>query len=158
MSILLIMCLLNYIYYLFNRTDDELKNINPENIKYFSFDHLVFNAKPCHIYDGDTFSVIFKYRNEYIKYKCRCNGYDSPEMKPLLSKPNRDDEIRLANLAKNRLTELLNKNELVTIKCHSFEKYGRILVTVYNNIDNDSINDIMIKENHGKSYHGGHKE
>jgi len=151
------MCLLNY---LFNRTNNELKNINPENIKYFSFDNLVFDAKPCHIYDGDTFSAIFKYRNEYIKYKCRCLDYDSPEMKPLLTKLNRDEEIRSTKLAKKRLTEILNKNPngLVTIKCHSFEKYGRILVTVYNNIDNESINDIMIKENHGKPYHGGHKE
>jgi hypothetical protein len=153
------MSLCNCIQYLFNNKI-KLKDIEPDTIDYFTFNNLVFDAKPCHIYDGDTFSAIFEYKGEYIKYRCRCLGYDTPEMKPLLSKPNRDEEIRLAKLAKERFTELLNKNPdgLIKIKCHGFEKYGRILVTIYNNIDKDSINDIMIKEKHGKPYSGGSKE
>jgi endonuclease YncB( thermonuclease family) len=138
---------------------EELKKMDENKISYFSFNGMEFHAKPCNIYDGDTFSVIFKYRDEYIKYRCRCYGYDSPEMKPLLSKSNRSEEIALAKLAKERFTELLNKgpNGLVKIKCYGFDKYGRILVTVYNNIDQESINDIMLKENHGKPYDGGRK-
>jgi len=45
---------------------------------------------------------------------------------------------------------------LVTIECFDFDKYGRILVNVYN--DNILINEIMINENHGKKYDGGKKD
>jgi endonuclease YncB( thermonuclease family) len=147
---------MSFLYKLFNK-NYELQNINEDNIQYFTFKNKEFIAKPVNIYDGDTFTAIFKFKDEYIKYKCRSLGYDSPEIKPLLSKPNRELEIENAKKAKERFTELLTKNKLVTIKCDDFDKYGRILVTIYNNIDNDSINNIMIKEGHGYIYNGGTK-
>lgn len=136
-----------------------LKQKNPDSIPYFSFKNKIFDAKCCSVYDGDTFTVIFMYNGEIIKYKCRCYGYDSPEIKPLLIKENREEEIKLAHKAKDRFLELINKspNGMIKIECLNFDKYGRILVNVYNNVDNDSINDIMIKENHGKQYFGGTK-
>ena len=139
-----------------SKLNNNLVNINPNDIQYFSFKGLTFNALYCNIYDGDTFSVVFIHNNSIIKYRCRCLGYDTPEMKPLLSKPNREQEIELAKKAKSRFTELLEKssNKIIKIECFDFDKYGRILVKVYNNIDNDSINDIMIKENYGKPYNG----
>jgi endonuclease YncB( thermonuclease family) len=137
-----------------------INNDNDIDIPYFSFKGLTFIAKPCSIYDGDTFSCIFEYKNELIKYKCRCLGYDSPEMKPLLSNPNRKNEIELAHKAKDRLVELLNKHKskLIKIECFEFDKYGRLLVKIWNMIDVKSINDIMIEEGHGKSYSGQTKE
>ena len=127
---------------------------------YFSFIGKTFYARACNIYDGDTFSIIFLHNNEVIKYRCRCLGYDSPEMKPSLSNPNRDKEKELALNAKNRFTELLTKHEsgLVFVECFEFDKYGRILVRVYNMIDTKSINEIMIEEGHGKNYDGGKKD
>jgi endonuclease YncB( thermonuclease family) len=137
-----------------------LLNTNIDEVKYFTFKNMVFDALPCNIYDGDTFSAVFVFNNRIIKYRCRCLGYDTAEMKPLLSKPNRDQEIELAIKAKNRFIELLEKNpnKLIKIECFDFDKYGRILVKIYNNIDNESINDIMIKEKHGKPYNGGKKD
>jgi len=134
--------------------------MNDFDIPYFSFNGKIFYAKHCHIYDGDTFSIIFEYNGELIKYKCRCIGYDSPEMKPLLSNLNRKNEIELAHKAKDRLEELLNKHstKLIKIECYEFDKYGRLLVKVWNMIDEKSINDIMIEENHGKPYFGKTKE
>jgi endonuclease YncB( thermonuclease family) len=133
---------------------------NENDIPYFSFCNKIFYAKHCNIYDGDTFSVIFEYRNEFIKYRCRCYGYDSPEMKPLLSNTNRNHEIQLAHLAKNKLEELLNKHDkkLIKIECFNFDKYGRLLVKVWNMVDEKSINEIMIEEGHGKPYLGKTKE
>jgi endonuclease YncB( thermonuclease family) len=127
---------------------------------YFSFSGKTFYARACNIYDGDTFSIIFLNNNEVVKYRCRCIGYDSPEMKPSLSNPNREKEKALAILAKNRLIELLSKHEsgLVFIECFEFDKYGRILVKVYNMIDEKSINEIMVEEGHGKNYDGGKKD
>ena len=52
----------------------------------------------------------------------------------------------------------MNDNQLVYIKCGGFDKYGRLLGTIYINKDDDkSVNDIMIENNHGYEYHGGKK-
>lgn len=131
---------------------------DPEKMACFTFDKKEFIGIPTNIYDGDTLCVVFEYNKEIVKYKCRCLGYDSPEMKPLLSNPNREHEKTLAQSAKTRFTELLRKNKTIKIKCHGFDKYGRILVEIWNGIDSESINSIMIKEGHGKPYDGGHKE
>ena len=143
-----------------SKMENKLQNINPKEISYFSFKSQVFTALPCNIYDGDTFSVIFEYRGEIIKYKCRCLGYDTAEMKPSLSNINREHEKELAHKAKDRLEFLLNKNpsKLIKIECFEFDKYGRILIKVWNMIDEECINDIMIREGHGKMYGGGTKE
>ena len=144
-----------------NEHFDKLNKINdPKDIPYFSFAGKTFIARHCHIYDGDTFSVIFEYKGEFIKYKCRSLGYDCAEMKPRKNIENRDNHILLAHKAKDRLEELLNKHptKLIKIECFEFDKYGRLLVNIYNNIDTKSINNIMIEEGHGKVYNGGTKE
>lgn len=137
-----------------------LEKVSEKDIPYFTFNSKFFYAKPCHIYDGDTFSIMFEYGNEIIKYKCRCVGYDTAEMKPRLNVENREQIIQKAHAAKNRLTELLQKHPsgLVKVQCLNFDKYGRILVTIWNMIDNKSINEIMMEEGHGKAYSGGTKE
>lgn len=140
--------------------EKKLKEINEKDVEYFSFKGKIFYAKPCHIYDGDTFSSIFEFKDEIIKYKCRAMGYDTAEMKPKLNVENREYEKELAKKAKERFTELLNKHPsgLVKIECLEFDKYGRLLVNIWNHIDEESINDLMIKEGHGKKYLGGKKE
>lgn len=145
----------------FEKTNEKLLNIkDAKDVPYFSFSGKTFIAKHCNIYDGDTFSVIFEHNGELIKYKCRCMGYDCAEMKPNKDKPNRDEEKELAIKAKNRLEELLNKHstKLIKIECLQFDKYGRLLINVYNMVDEKSINQIMIDEGHGKPYIGGTKE
>ena len=144
-----------------NAAKEKLKHIvDDKEVPYFSFNGLSFYAMPCHIYDGDTFSVIFEYKGNLIKYRCRCTGYDCAEMKPLKSDPNREHEKELAHKAKDRLIELLGKHpsKLIKIECGEFDKYGRLLITFYNMVDNKSINQIMIDEKHGKPYEGGTKE
>ena len=138
----------------------QMLNVKSEDIKYFTFEGKVFYAKHCNIYDGDTFSVIFNYKGDLIKYKVRCIGYDSPEMKPLKTNEHRILEKELALKSKLRLEELLNKHEtkLIKIECFQFDKYGRLLVKVWNMIDKKSVNEIMIEEGHGKAYDGGTKE
>ena len=135
-------------------------NVDEKEIPYFSFSGKILIAKPCHVYDGDTFSIIFKENGQYIKYRCRCIGYDSPEMKPLKTNTNREHEKDLAIKAKNRLIELLykNPNKLIKVQCFEFDKYGRILVNIWNMVDIKSINLIMIEEGYGKPYDGGKKE
>lgn len=139
---------------------DKLKDINDKDIPYFSFKGKTFYAKHCNIYDGDTFSVIFNHEGKFIKYRCRSLGYDTPEMKPLKINENRLVEKALALKAKIKFEELLNKHEtkMVKIECFDFDKYGRLLVIVWNMVDEKSINQIMVDEGYGKIYDGGKKE
>jgi endonuclease YncB( thermonuclease family) len=134
--------------------------IEPDNMPCFSFIGQNFVGIPANIYDGDTLSIIFVYNGMPVKYRCRTLGYDSPEMKPFLSNPNREAEKELAHKAKDRFIELLTKHpeKHIFIKCHEFDKYGRLLVEIWNYIDKASINNIMINEGHGKPYQGGTKE
>jgi len=139
---------------------DKIQKEDKEKIKCFSFKDQIFYGYPTNIYDGDTFSLIFVYKDEVIKYRCRCAGYDSPEMKPPLSNQNRDNEKVLAHKAKECLIELLGKHEtkMIKVKCGEFDKYGRLLIEMWNMVDETSINEIMVKEGHGKLYNGGTKE
>jgi endonuclease YncB( thermonuclease family) len=127
---------------------------------YFTFKGKELVAYPVSVYDGDTFSAIFDYNGEAMKYRCRCYGYDSPEMKPSLKNENRDEEKRMALQAKHQLSEYLNKHSsgLVRMECLDFDKYGRILVNVWNMVDEESVNDLMIRGNHGVPYFGGKKD
>ena len=138
----------------------KLQVLKDEEYEYFNFKGKTFYAKYCNVYDGDSFSVLFFYKNDVIKYKCRMMGYDSPEMKPLLSNENRIHEKELAILAKNRLIELLSMHptHLIKIECFEFDKYGRLLVNAWNMVNEKSINEIMVEEKHGKPYFGGKKE
>ena len=134
--------------------------IDPEKMPNFSFIGQNFIGIPANVYDGDTLSILFVYNGIPVKYRCRANGYDSPEMKPLLSNPNRIKEKELANSAKKRFIELLTKqpDKNIFIKCHEFDKYGRLLVDIWNGVDTESINTMMINEGYGKPYQGGTKE
>ena len=104
--------------------EDDLRNTNENELSYFSFEGKRFKAKPCNIYDGDTFSILFLYNGILMKYRCRCLGYDTPEMKPSLKNPNREKEKEMAKKAKERFIELLGKGKdgLVEVECFEFDK------------------------------------
>ena len=53
----------------------------------------------------------------------------------------------------------MNTNQLVYIKCGEFDKYGRLLGTLFiNKEDEKSINQLMIDEGYGYEYDGGTKK
>tara|TARA_B100001093_G_scaffold479963_1_gene509422 strand:+ start:892 stop:1185 length:294 start_codon:yes stop_codon:yes gene_type:complete len=93
-------------------------------------------------------------------------GYDSPEIKPRLNIKNRVDIINKAVAARDYLKSLI-ENKIVDIQLSGFDKYGRVLSTVYI-IDPDSnkimcknklnINELMVRTGYGYSYMGGTKK
>jgi len=109
------------------------------------------------VYDGDTFTVAIRYESEIVRAKCRILGIDTPEMKPLKTKPNREEEIKKAKEAKG-VVEKLILNKYIKLNVMGLDKYGRYLVSVNCPDTGKSISDILIGKNLAYSYDGGTKQ
>ena len=137
-----------------------LNNTNDKKIKKFTLKGKTYRAKVVDIYDGDTITVLIRYRLKTIKFKVRMLGYDSPEMRPLWNNPNRFEIKKSAIKAKIALqNKIINK--IVNLECGDFDKYGRLLGTVYINgglcESSININQWMIYNGFGYKYNGGTK-
>ena len=162
-----------------NQVIDELKNIKSSDIPEFSLNGVKTSGKIVEIYDGDTCKIVLLNNNILQKFNCRINGIDTPEMKPPLNKPNREIEIKNAHRCRNKVVQLctniipnvdidfngkkisLDTNtKLVHVECLEFDKYGRLLVNIYDfeNPKSLSYNDILINEGFAKKYNGGTKD
>jgi hypothetical protein len=154
----------------------KLKILN-NDIPFFSLDGQTFQSKIVDIYDGDTCSIVIKLDGKYLKFKLRCLGYDSPEIKPPLNTENRLQLIDLAIKSRNyfisRVTNcdidllkhyskkeikelIMNNTKLVTLKTHGWDKYGRLLGEIF--IDGININNEMVEKKYAYKYDGGTKE
>jgi len=144
--------------------DYYLQKRNNKNTELYSLKGKTFRAKVVDVYDGDTITVVFKLDGKYVKYKIRMYGYDSPEMKPSKKLSNRKDIIANAKYAKLKLSnKILNKT--VILQCLDWDKYGRLLATVFLQYSryfvcttDENINNWMVEEGLGKLYFGGKKE
>ena len=141
-------------------TKSILRNTNQDNIKKFSLKGHKYIAKVVNVYDGDTITVLIRYRMKTHKFRVRMYGYDSPEMKPRQDDPNRYKIKEAALKAKMKLLEKID-NKIVELDCGGFDKYGRLLCTVYlrDNCCKSSINinQWMINNKYGYRYNGGKK-
>jgi endonuclease YncB( thermonuclease family) len=137
----------------------QLNKFTKDSIPYYNLNHKKILCKVVDIYDGDTCTIIFKNNRKYQKYKVRMNGYDSPEIKPLKSIKNRNKIIENAKKAKLALSNMI-LNKIVIIECGPWDKYGRLLGTIYIQYNNKTlnINKWMIDNNHGYVYNGGKKK
>ncbi len=146
----------------------------------FSLCNLTLQGKVVECYDADTCKIVLPIQNIFYKFTCRLSGIDTPEMKPKKDKPNRDNEIVWAKKARAELLRLIcnntdkfdnldikkeevikilqNNKRLITVKCLEFDKYGRLLVELYNNSEETkSFNNILVEKNLAVSYDGGTK-
>jgi micrococcal nuclease len=134
-----------------------LNEVDFENLPLFTLDKRVFDAKIVRVYDGDTCFAVFKLNKEYVKFKIRLEGYDSPEMKPSLESKNRECEKKSAQKSKEELEKhVLNK--IVKLHCGKWDKYGRLLGTIICIETNVNINEYMINNGFGYAYGGGTKK
>jgi endonuclease YncB( thermonuclease family) len=155
----------------------ELENAT-KDIPEFSLHGLTLQGKVVELYDADTCKIVLPLQNTFYKFTCRLSGIDTPEMKPLKTKPNRDNEIIWAKKARAELLKLicpdgscfdqldmkkediitlLEKNKkLVNVKCLEFDKYGRLLVELYADSEK-SFNTLLIEKNMAVAYDGGKK-
>jgi endonuclease YncB( thermonuclease family) len=134
--------------------------LSDNNTEMFSLNGKFKLCKVVDVYDGDTCKVVFKAKGKIYRWNVRMYGYDSPEMRVSLSKPDRELIKARAIEARDHLINLVQKpNQLVYIRCGEFDKYGRLLGTLYLSKDIEvSVNEMMINAGHGTAYYGGTKK
>lgn len=146
------------------------------NVNYLSFNNNIFSGKVVDVYDGDTIKLVlpfiiktskykyklldklFKKRDiiQMYKWNCRLTGIDTPEIR---TKNLQEKEFGI--MVRDKLREKILNNKLF-VKCGVFDKYGRLLVTLYDTEENlkkdNSINKWLIDNNYAKEYNGGKKQ
>ena len=129
---------------------EELQNINPKTIKNNLFQNLDINAYCFNVHDTDTISILFKYKDEIVKYNIRLSGIDAPE---LHSKVLYESELCIKG------TEYLKSlvlNKIINVKTYNIDKYGRMLGDIYTiNLNNNiHINKELISQGYCREYNG----
>ena len=118
----------------------------------------VANATPAivqYIVDGDTFiaDLLLRDEIEVMSVSVRLINVDTPEIHGQC-----DSEIKRAEYAKQRLSELIPVGTKVELKNVKNDKYdGRIDANVYDSTNRD-VGQILIKEKVGRPYNGGHRQ
>lgn len=156
----------------------QINNLIPlsdADIPKYTLNGLECPAKCVDVYDGDTCRMCFYVEGKIRKYTVRLEGYDAPEKR---GKKVSIYEKAMAIKARRRLMELLKVNNtiypIVYIKCGKWDKYGRLLATIYTDIDTIakatprgkmkertqgiSVNQCMLDTGYCYKYSGGKKE
>jgi endonuclease YncB( thermonuclease family) len=107
-------------------------------------------GKIVDIYDGDTFTICYIRDGKLVRRRCRCEGYDSPELR---TKDVREKEAALR--AKDFLQSHLPSG-VSRFQINGLDKFGRLLVSYTKN--GKSLADVMIENGHGYAYAGGTKQ
>tara|TARA_B100001248_G_scaffold249277_1_gene222348 strand:+ start:4011 stop:4451 length:441 start_codon:yes stop_codon:yes gene_type:complete len=128
---------------------NKLKTAN-NSIALFSLNNHKYKAKVVNVYDGDTIKVVILFHNKLTRFSLRMTGYDSPELRT-----KNQNEKAAAIKARDALSNKIN-NKIIDLHCGKFDKYGRLLGTVY--LENLNINKWMIDNNYGYEYNGGTKQ
>lgn len=107
-----------------------------------------------YIVDGDTFSAGVKLEDEtMVSVRVRIRNVDTPELHGECV-----DEIVAANVAKNRLAEMLPVGTVVELGNIKDDKYlGRIDATVRDSRGHD-VGRALIREKLGRAYSGGKRK
>jgi micrococcal nuclease len=138
-----------------NFENRNLAKYDDNSVELFSLNNKIVYAKIVKVYDGDTCYAVFMLNGKPVKFHIRMEGYDSPEMKPLLKILNRKKIIKDAKLAKTELEKIV-LNKIVKLHCGTWDKYGRLLAKLY--IDELCVNSHMIENGFGYEYFGGTKK
>lgn len=128
----------------------ELEVIDQTNISKFTFKNYKTLIKIIKVIDGDSVTAIFKFNNQFYKYNFRINGIDTPEIH---SKNEYEKKIGID--AKIYVHNLLI-NKILFAEFLDFDKYGRILLNIYLN-NNENISEHLINGGYAQKYEGGVK-
>ena len=117
-----------------------------------------YKIKLDRVVDGDTIDAEIDLGFDIkVKKRIRFMGVNAPESR------TKDLEEKAKGLAaKDRVKQLLEGCENITLKSHGVGKFGRCLGEIFldmvdgqEKITLESLNELLIKEGHAKEYHGG---
>ena len=133
--------------------DTDLSKFTAENTPWLSLEYQIIKCKVIDVYDGDTITVILPWDGGVFKKKCRLTGIDCAEIR---TKDLREKSCGYD--AKKYLTDLLD-NKNIWIECGDWDKFGRLLITIFKNKEDVgnfqmSINQQMIDSNNAYKYDG----
>jgi len=122
----------------------------------FSLEGELLRALVLGVYDADTITISFVWEGRVWKDKCRLVGIDSPEMR---SKNPAEKEAAVAarDWVRGRVM-----GKKVWVRCGGWDKYGRLLGTVYpgscaEDALGTSLNDHLVSSGFARPYDGGKK-
>lgn len=107
-------------------------------------------CKVVDVYDGDTITVVFFYRNAPYLWKIRLAGIDTPELRTKCEM-EKQHGYHVRDLLRKRIL-----NKIIVLRCGGFDKYGRLLATPYQNKEN--LCEWMITHKYAVPYDGGTKK
>lgn len=139
-----------------HQVEDIYRDCTDENTPYFTYEDIRTIVKVVRVIDGDTIDIVMKRAPEHkiYKYRVRLHGIDTPESRPPRDRADREAEMAAAAKAKAALAEKIKEvNHYVTIHFHHFDKYGRILGTIYGQ-NGVNLNQWMIKQHYAVPYDG----
>ena len=95
----------------------------------FTLERSFVQGKIVDVYDGDTVKIVLNLpiNSQYFRWNCRLSGINTPEIR---TKNIKEKEFGL--LVRDKLKERI-ENKILLIKCGEFDKYGRLLVEIYEN-------------------------
>jgi len=110
-------------------------------------------ARVGYIVDGDTFAGVVQLQDEIeISVRVRLRNVDTPELHGQCV-----DEIIMANLARDRLAQLLPVGSVIELQNIKDDKYlGRIDANVILP-DGRDVGDVLVAEKFGRPYSGGRR-
>jgi endonuclease YncB( thermonuclease family) len=106
-----------------------------------------FEAFVVSVYDGDTITIVYKYRGKPFCSKIRLNGINAPEIK------TKDQEEKKNGLESKDYLAKLILNKYVYIHVCGPDKYYRLDADVYlNKKAKTSVNQAMIDQGYAVTY------
>jgi micrococcal nuclease len=137
-------------------TPVELLTCTTKNTPYFTFKGQSHICKCVKVYDGDTITVVFDtgiINNDigpYYKHRIRLLGIDTPELR------TKNLEEKKMGIAVRDFVRSKVLNKIIRIDCGEFDKYGRLLATVF--VGNENINELLVNMQYAYKYDGGTKQ
>ncbi len=128
----------------------------------FTFDGVRTRAYVANVYDGDTVRLRFEHGGRIVQWRCRLDGIDAPEMKPLKTSHGGDEKKiaaeKIAAVAARDALEAKLGRGFVTACFGKNDKYGRPLVRLFVGSGADfDVNRWMVDKGYAVLYDGGKK-
>lgn len=89
-----------------------LNSVEDSTLFSSSFNGLVVRAKVLEVYDGDTITLLFRFRSQFNRFKIRLSGVNCPELRKCT-----EEEKQRGLEARDKLRALIMEKH-VHLTCH----------------------------------------